>query len=156
MLARMADASGSGGSPSNIEQFPYTNPEPKDGGTSGGGGTGGGSPEISMKDYIDAQDEKTRAQNDARFARIETKLGELKIPGIWQTVSVAVGAVVAIIGMNAIMADRFEGGIGISNVLDSVINAQEQRDAGQDRKLDLILLAVEQIRDNPQGSPAQR
>ena len=106
-----------------------------------------------MKDYIDAQDEKTRAQNDARFARIETKLGELKFPSVLQISSIVAAAVVAFIGINALMADRFEGGIGVGNVLDSVIKAQEKRDAGQDRKLDLILSALEQIRDEPKGSP---
>lgn len=44
-------------------------------GSYGGGGGGSGTVHIPMKEYVDAQDQKTRAQNDARFAEV---LSELK------------------------------------------------------------------------------
>ena len=149
----MSDPVGTGGLPPNVTQLPYANTA-STASHSGGGGAGGGGDEslgISMKDYVDAQVEKTNAQNEARFARVETKLNELKIPSIWQFISIAAGAVIAIVGLNALMADRFEGGIGVGNVLEPMVETQKERDLEQDQKLDKILATVEQIRDNPEG-----
>ena len=43
-----------------------------------GGSDGGGTMEDDVRIYVDAQDDKTRAQNDARFAEV---LAELRIIG---------------------------------------------------------------------------
>ena len=148
----MSEPSGIGDLPPNVTQLPHANTAPTAVHT-GGGGAGGGGDEslgISMKDYVDAQVDKTNAQSEARFARVETKLNELKIPNIWQFISIAAATVFAIVGLNALMADRFEGGIGVGSVLEPIIEAQKKRDLGQDQKLDKILATVEQIRDNPE------
>ena len=109
-----------------------------------------------MKDYIDAQDEKTRAQNDTRFVRIESRLETMKFPNIWQIGGV-IGAGIGIsFGILAFASDRFDGGLAAWSVMEPIIEAQKRRDEGQDEKLDKILTVVEKIRDNPQGSPAQR
>ena len=155
----MADEAAGGGGPfSNIAQLPYANPEAKDREvdiSGGAGGGGDGSLEITLKDYIDAQDEKTRAQNDARFVRIESTLGAMKFPSIWQIGGVIVAGIGIAFGILAFASDRFDGGLSARSVMDPIIEAQKKRDTGQDKKLDKILTVVEQIRDKPQGRPSQ-
>ena len=46
-------------------------------GQSGAGGSGGGTVDVTMKEYVDAQDAKTRAQNDARFAEVLAGLNKI-------------------------------------------------------------------------------
>lgn len=67
----MADAVTSTGLPPTGPRLAYTNPGRNAPGMRGGGAAGGGdeSSGIDMKEYVGAQDEKTRAQNDARFSR---------------------------------------------------------------------------------------
>lgn len=131
----------------------------------GGGGDDGGSMDNDLKIYVDAQDDKTRAQNDARFAEV---LAELRIirdtaassRSVWGAALATIAAIAGLfIGIIAIEGDRFESGLTasdtIAKVIQPVVDAQEERDSDQDRKLDRILTAVEQIRDKPQGSAPQ-
>ena len=156
----MAEAAGTGGGePSNIAQLPYANTASNDraGGSSGGAGGGEhGSLEISMKDYIDAQDEKTRAQNDAQFVRIGSKLDNLKVPSIGQIagiIFVAVGFVFAIL---AYASDRFDGGLSASSMIHGMKEEQHGRDNKQDLRLNRLLAIVEKAVDKPQGKPDAR
>ncbi len=119
--------------------------------TGGGGGLG---VDTETQRYVDKSMEAVKAQNDARFSRVESqlsKLDELKFPSIWQMMSVAAGAVVALGGLIAIMADRFDGGLAARGLLDPILMVQEERDAAQDRKLDEILRALIQIREQAQS-----
>lgn len=122
--------------------------------------------DVPLKDYIDAQDEKTRAQNDARFAEISaqiskviSKLDDLKDPpSIWQiagllltSLGVVLGLVFAVL---AFASDRFDGGIAASGLLDQFEARQSERDADHDAKLDLILEEVRSLATQPApGSP---
>jgi hypothetical protein len=68
------------------------------------GGGGGGEGRMEIKDYIDAQDEKTRAQNEAAFANQK----------FWMIGSVAIGTFAVIGAMISILSfggDRYQGGI---------------------------------------------
>ena len=111
--------------------------------------------EDDVKTYVDAQDDKTRAQNDARFAEV---LAELRIIGqtaasgrsVWSAALATIVAIAALfISVMAIEGDRFARDT-IATVIQPVIAAQQKLDAEQDRKLDQILHVVEQIRDKPQ------
>lgn len=139
---------------------------PKDTARGGGSGSnGGGSMEIEMKDYVDAQDEKTRAQNDSRFAEV---LAELKVAraawgrSVWGAAIATIAAIAGLfIGIMAIEGDRFESGMtardAITTVIQPVIDAQEKRDAmqadrdaAQDSRIDRILTALENSRGKSQ------
>ena len=104
---------------------------------------------MDIKAYIDAQDEKTRAQNDSRFVRIESRLETMKFPNIWQIAGVVIAGVGISFGILAFASDRFDGGLAARSVMEPIIEAQKMRDAGQDLKLDKILAVVEEIRDKP-------
>ena len=136
-------------------------------GHGGGSGSddGGTTMEDDIKTYVDAQDDKTRAQNDARFAEV---LAELRIirdtaassRSVWGAALATIAAIAGLfIGIMAIEGDRFESGMAasetIAKVIQPVVDAQKERDSDQDRKLDRILTAVEQIRDKPEGSLSQ-
>lgn len=110
--------------------------------------------DVPWKDYVDAQDEKTRALNDARFAelgaRIDTLAGKIDglgdrisqikdPPSIWQIVGIAATAVIALITILGIMADRFDGGIAASGLLDQMRAEQAERDATQDARFGEII-----------------
>lgn len=117
----------------------------------GGGSNGGGSME----------DDRTRAQNDARFAEVLAELRSIRESAVsWRGMWAAAGTtIISILGLGlaflSYASDRFDGGLAAGALDRPIIQAQEKRDAEQDRKLDQILKAVEQIRDKPQRSPSQ-
>ena len=154
----MADAAASAGLPPTGPRLAYTNPGRNVPGVRGGGAGGGGDETsgIDMREYVDAQDEKTRAQNDARFSEV---LAELKIMretsaslrSVWGAAAatfVAIGGL--LIGVLAIGGDRFESGIGAGTLVNAIEEKQEKRDAEQDETLGQILAIVEQLRDDSQ------
>ena len=120
-------------------------------GVGGGGSNGGGSME----------DDRTRAQNDARFAEVLAELRSIRESAVsWRGMWAAAGTtIISILGLGlaflSYASDRFDGGLAAGALDRPIIQAQEKRDAEQDRKLDQILKAVEQIRDKPQRSPSQ-
>ena len=121
------------------------------------GGTGGEPPAITLREYIDARGDGSKAQNNARFAEVLSRLDSLNATvqhlepvSIWKIVGVAAGAVVALAGLLGIMADRFDGGFAASGVLSGWMAAQSERDAAQDAKLDTILDILQQPTD---GNP---
>ncbi len=80
----------------------------------------------------------------AAEARVDTKFAELK--GILNqfatknTVWGAVGTAVAIgLAVAAFGGDRFDGGMGVSGIVQPIVSAQTKRDEAQDKKLDEIL-----------------
>ena len=138
---------------------PRTGPEHR--GSGGGfGGNGGGTVEVPLKDYVDAQDEKTRAQNDARFADIMAELRGIRESsvswrGVWGAAGTTIAALTGIIlGTLAIAGDRFDGGLSARSLLTPILERQEYRDAKQDQKLDRILEALEQKHDDSEVSPS--
>lgn len=110
----------------------------------GGGGGGSG---MEIKDYIDAQDEKTRAQNDARFAEVIARLETISttmMKQVWGATLSGVAATVGIIlAALAISGDRFDGGIAASSLLAPLRDEQTKRDAVQDAKVDAILQKID-------------
>jgi hypothetical protein len=136
---------------------------PKGPGASGGSGGDGGdmSSAPTWKDVIDAGDERTRAQNDARFAEIRSSLNDVlsqvhvlngkidsqpRSPSIWQIAGVVGAGIGALVAIAAFAFDRFDGGIGagaiVSNAVEQISAEQRLRDEAQDRRLDEILRAI--------------
>jgi len=123
----------------------------------GGTGSGGGVVEVSMKDYVDAQDEKTRAQNDARFAevlsglgRVDERVSHIAAPMTWQQLVLTMASVgLVLIGVVfaalSYASDRIDGGIAASGLLDEFSQSQAERDVGQDAKLDKIIGKLDAI-----------
>ena len=109
--------------------------------------------EITLREYIDAQDEKTRAQNDARFAEVIARLEQM--PRFWPLVVAGIAGLAGSIGLVfAVLAyagDRFDGGISVSGVVNQLQEIQSQRDNEQDMRIGRILEALEQI--NLERSP---
>ena len=112
------------------------------GGSVSGGGSGGGDSLVTWRDYVDAQDASTRAQNDARFAEVVAKLDAINVPTIWQIAGVAAVTLATAFAILAYASDRFDGGIAASGLIDRMQEVQAERDAAQDIKLDKILEAV--------------
>lgn len=123
------------------------------------GGMGGGTVEVSMKDYVDAQDERTRAENAAVFSDVMAELRIIReTAASWRSVWGAAAAVTValtgmLLGVLTFGGDRFDGGMAARGLVNPIIEDQKKRDAAQDRKLGQILTVVEQIRDEPKGSP---
>ena len=111
------------------------------------------------REEIDSKLEAVEARLESRLSYIVVKLDSLKIPSLWQIAGIVFGAVVALAGIIGVMADRFDGGLAARGVLEPLIQpiiaAQNERDATQDERLDKILKAMEQIRDESQGSAAE-
>ena len=110
-----------------------------------GGGSGGGpTVDSETKNYLDAKMDSVKAQNDARFSEVLSRLDGLKdLPKFWPLVSAIAIAAVTIIGISVAIlsyaSDRFDGGLGAAALVDSITKDQAQRDEGQDAKLDKIL-----------------
>jgi len=114
-----------------------------------GGGSGGNGMEI--KDYIDAQDDKTRAQNDARFAEVIARLETISATMIgqrqfWAAAFTGIVATAGIIlAALAISGDRFDGGLAANGLLAPLRDEQTKRDAVQDAKVDAILQKIDSL-----------
>ena len=110
-----------------------------------GGGSGGGpTVDSETKNYLDAKMDSVKAQNDARFSEVLSRLDGLKdLPKFWPLVSAIAIAAVTIIGISVAIlsyaSDRFDGGLGAAALVDAITKDQAQRDEGQDAKLDKIL-----------------
>ena len=124
----MSDAAAGAGVPHNgtVGIRPARDvPGMRSGGAGGSSGSGGGDGSAGMitKDYVDAQDEKTRAQNDARFSEV---LAELKI---LQTIAASGRSVwgaakqqsIAGLFIGIMAIERFESGMAVRNTLSTVI-----------------------------------
>lgn len=99
--------------------------------------------DLETERFVQAKVETVSAQNDARFARIETqlsKIGEQKIPSLWQFGGLLAGglatALAIAIAIAAAMSDRFDGGITARGLIDPMLEQQRLIDAAQDEKLD--------------------
>ena len=109
--------------------------------------------EHPTREEIDAKLETVQERLYRRLDRIEGKL-DVRPTFLQMTamIFVGIGLAVAVI---AYASDRFDGGLAASSLLDQVTEEQKKRDAAQDKKLEQILKAVENIRDQPQGSAPQ-
>jgi hypothetical protein len=109
--------------------------------------------DTETKNYLDAKVDAVRAQNDARFAEVLSKIGALH-PATWQqNVAIAVGAVGLGLAALALAGDRFDGGLAASSLLDKVTAEQAVRDTAQDAKLEQILQAIQSLSDTPKLEP---
>lgn len=140
------------------------------------------------REEIDAKLAAQAASWHGDISRLEVKLDAMSsfvssyLPSrgyiAWSIVAAAFTVTVALVAINGLMDDRFEGGIAVRDSLSPIIEplmevqqerdkiqedrlnqfiegqenravAQEKRDNDQDLKLDQILKAVEEIRDKP-------
>ena len=111
-MPQNSNGSSSVGGGGTVTQFPYQPGSPSG---VGAGGSGGGTVEVTWKEYTDAQDEKTRAQNDARFAEVVAKLDTL--PGFAGLIGVATTAFVAALAIWAWGASQFGIGVDIQGAV---------------------------------------
>lgn len=153
----MADTGAGSRLPDNVTQLPVSNVGAGEHGGGRGGGSGGGddSPELTLRDYVDAQDEKTRAQNETQFVRIESKLDNLKVPSIWQIAGLIVAAIGFVFAILAYAGDRFDGGLSASSMIHQMKGDQIERDQAQDQRLNRLIAIVEKAVDKPEGSPKE-
>lgn len=93
--------------------------------------------------------ETVKAQNDARFSevigRLDTlngKVDHLPRVGFWQLAGIAASGLVVFFTLLGVFADRFDGGVAASGLMDGMQKEQLARDAAQDAKLDQILESV--------------
>ena len=119
---------------------------------SAGYGSGGGNTTVDAetKNYLDAKMEAVKAQNDARFSEVLSRLDGIKdLPKFWPLVAAIAIAAVTIIGISVTIlsyaSDRFDGGLGASSLVDAITREQAERDAAQDAKLDKILGKLETL-----------
>lgn len=79
--------------------------------------------DITMKDYVDAQTQATRSQNDARFAEViselrtlDSKLSHLpSVLTVWAAVFTGVASILGVVlGVLAFGGDRFDGGVQVA------------------------------------------
>jgi hypothetical protein len=97
----------------------------------GPGGTSGG------MDVTDAKIAAAEARVDTKFAELKGALNQFATKNtVWGAVgtAVAIGLAVAAFG-----GDRFDGGMGVSGIVQPIVSAQTKRDEAQDKKLDEIL-----------------
>lgn len=131
-----------------------------------GGGSGGGGMlpvDSETKNYLDAKMDTVKAQNDARFTDVNSKLDRLvtlietapKPLGFWQLAGMAATSVVALITLLGVFADRFDGGISAFGLLDEFMKTQAERDAGQDARLERLLVTIEERSNQPQQGQGQ-
>jgi hypothetical protein len=101
-----------------------------------------------------------RAQNDARFSEVISKLDGLTVRmdaipkpvGFWQLAGMAATAIVVFFTLLGVFADRFDGGISAYGILDEHVSSQTQRDDAQDARIDRILTALEAKNAQPEPS----
>jgi hypothetical protein len=151
MSETVSNDSSSGGE--NIVYLATASQPPKPTMYSGGSGSGGGKQvDAETKNYVDAKMDSVRAQNDARFAEVLARLDNIKVPSLWQLVSIGAGMVLAFVTVVGLMADRFDGGLAASSVIAPMTEAQNERDAIQDKKLDTILWKIEALNEKLEPS----
>ena len=147
MAERYADSTDRSHNVTNIVDLKAAPKRPR----SFSGGTGGRrGVEAETKNYLDAKMDSVRAQNDARFSEVLSRLDGIKdLPKFWPLVAAIAVAVVTIIGISVTVlsyaSDRFDGGLAASALIDQITNDQAGRDAGQDAKLDKILGKLDSI-----------
>lgn len=99
--------------------------------TGGPGSTSGG------MDSVDAKISAAEARVDTKFAELRGDLQRFATKG---TVWGAAGTIVALLlAVAAFAGDRFDAGMSSSSAVASFSEAQRQRDAAQDQKLNEIL-----------------
>jgi hypothetical protein len=119
-----------------------------------GDGDGGGSVDAETQRYVDIKVDAMKAQNDARFSEVLSKLDAVNVKidhaprpltmpqflgGAAGALGVTLGVVFAIL---AYASDRFDGGIAASAVVGELMESQTLKDQQQDAKLDQILGAL--------------
>ncbi|WP_187430020.1 hypothetical protein ROLI_026570 [Roseobacter fucihabitans] len=131
-----------------------------------GAGSGGGGFEVDAetKNYLDAKVEAVKAQNDARFSEVITKLdsfnGKLDSfnPVSWQQqAGIAITGIVVTIGLVfsvlAYASDRFDSGIGAMGAIDDTLDVQRELNAAQDKRLNRVIQLLERQGFEPQAVP---
>lgn len=115
--------------------------------------------DAETKIYADAKMDVVKAQNDASFATVLSRIDilsaeipHLKPVPLVQMIGVAFSVVVALAGILGLMADRFDGGISASSLVSgfeiaqkSFETEQKKRDAAQDAKLDKAIGLLQEL-----------
>lgn len=113
------------------------------------------------KDYVDAKIDAVKAQNDARFAEVISRLDVLnnkvehlpRPPGFWQLAGLAVSTLVVGITLLGVFADRFDGGVAALGLLDKANEGQRAKDAAQDERMNKLLGAIEALAAKETSKP---
>jgi len=116
---------------------------------SASGGDGGG----FDRGYIDARIEAVKAQNDARFAEVISRLDNMHPATWWQNGLLLIGAVGFVFAILSYASDRFDSGVSAMGAIEEQMDAQRDTNAAQDARLDKILRTLEVQSAKPQGSP---
>lgn len=88
-------------------------------------------------DGVDAKIAAAEARTDTKFAELR---GELRrLPGMGTLIATIIAAFGAVLAVLAFAGGRFDSGMSARSLVEQVQTEQRARDAGQDRKLDLIL-----------------
>lgn len=111
--------------------------------------------DSETKNYVDAKMESVKAQNDARFSEVISRLDSMHPATWWQNgllLAAAIGFVFAIL---AYSSDRFDSGVASMGAVEEAIDLQRETNAAQDVRLDKIISTLETLREQPQTSPQQ-
>lgn len=115
--------------------------------------------------YVDKSMETVRAQNDARFAEVLSRIDIVSVKidhaprpltvlqfllGSAGALAVTLGVVFAVL---AYASDRFDGGLAATAVVDKITSDQLARDSAQDAKLDQIIEAVGNLQPASNSKP---
>lgn len=79
-----------------------------------GSGGGDGYVTVDIKEYVDARTDAVRAENNARFSQVISRLDNL--PTKWTTIGVGASVLLGVIAVLAFAGDRFDGGIAASSI----------------------------------------
>lgn len=101
----------------------------------GPGGTSGG------MDVVDSKIAAAEARTDTKFAELRGDLAKFATKEtVWAAAGALGGTILAVmLALAAFGGDRFDAGMSATGVLAPFAEAQRERDAAQDQKLDEIL-----------------
>lgn len=108
-----------------------------------GGGSGEPPVDTETKHYLDAKVDAVKAQNDARFAEVLSKIDGLNPATWWQNALLLAATVGTVFAILAYASDRFDGGIAAMGLIEEQIDAQREQNKSQEERLDRILKQLE-------------
>lgn len=120
-------------------------------------GSGDGGPPVDRETerHIDTKVEAVKAQNDARFGEVISRLDAMNPATWWQNGLLLAAAIGFVFSILAYASDRFDSGVASMGAVEEALDAQREINAAQDLRLERILTAMEAQINQPQGSPEE-
>ncbi len=110
------------------------------------GGNGDDGMNTTQKDYVDAKLGEVRAQNDARFAEILSRLE--RMPSTWTVIAAGVSVFLGIVGVLAFGGDRFDGGVQVTTAaVERAIEAQRLAKENAEQIRTLIQIIGDRVQE---------